>query len=196
MANFLYKNEYIPKPTLTEVARLSITILTNDYMNREDVITQKLKRFMPVINYDKLELELAETKAQLAAERKINSQHEKKIESQRMEIETHTKDLDSVCNTLRKERQEKEELLRSLTESKGGKQADGERSGNNGVYNVTEQRNNPPTESEEPQKSEVAQNHEIESTTKEQDYPKDNEPENTSPFQSLNISIEGHNPMM
>jgi len=46
-------------------------------------------------------------RAQLAAEKKINSQHEKKIESQRIEIETHTKNLDTVRNTLRKERQEK-----------------------------------------------------------------------------------------
>jgi hypothetical protein len=91
MANFFYKNGYIPKPTINEVARLSMTILANDYMNQEDAISQKLNRIMPVINYNKLELELAETKAQLADERKKNSQHEKKIEGQRMEIESHTK---------------------------------------------------------------------------------------------------------
>jgi hypothetical protein len=107
MANFFYKNGYIPKPTLAEVARLAITILANKYMNQEDAITQELKVIIPVINYNKLELELTEMRAQLAAEKKINSQHEKKIESQRIEIETHTKNLDTVRNTLRKERQEK-----------------------------------------------------------------------------------------
>ena len=106
MATFFWNKGYISKPTVGEAARFCFHVIATDFIDHGEAITQKLKGITPVRDYNKLELELDSTKAELAAVKKLNLDNEKVIKTQTKAIDTQSNALEYVCNTLKKEQQE------------------------------------------------------------------------------------------
>jgi hypothetical protein len=99
MKNYFWKEGYITKPTINELARLCINIVANDYMMYGQEIAHQHKEIIPIRDNDKLEQELNHTKSALGDEKEISSAFKDKIE-----IQSNT--INHISSVLKEEREE------------------------------------------------------------------------------------------
>jgi hypothetical protein len=82
MTDYFWKEGYITKPSINELARMCLNIVANDYMMYGKEIAHQHKEIITIRDNDRLEQELNDRKSALADEKKISSAFKDKIEIQ------------------------------------------------------------------------------------------------------------------
>jgi len=86
MAKHFCKLGYIKRPTVSEVAKLSLLLVAMDFMKEDEERSLKLKGITPIRYYEKLTKELEDTKTQLARYEMIIERSNKLSEDQEQVI--------------------------------------------------------------------------------------------------------------
>ena len=102
MARDYSERGYILKPTVTALARMSLSIAVNDYINKEKPIPQKLREIVPLKSYNRLIRELELKRAENLSLRKYYSRSQKTIKEQNRTIQ----DLSTVLKQANKKLEE------------------------------------------------------------------------------------------
>jgi len=102
MARDYSERGYVLKPTVTALARMSLSIAVNDYINKEKPIPQKLREIVPLKSYNRLIRELELKRTENLSLRRYYSRSQNTIEEQNRTIQ----DLSTVLKQANKKLEE------------------------------------------------------------------------------------------
>jgi hypothetical protein len=101
---------YILKPTISALARMSLSIAVNDYINKEKPIPQKLKEIVPLKSYNRLIRELELKRAEAASLRKYYWHSQKTAKEQNRTIQELSNALEQANKKLQQTNKKLQEL--------------------------------------------------------------------------------------